>query len=302
MSRIWAAVVAIFILFPSSALAQSAQGRPVVAVYQMDDLAQSGAGDTFSTMIETAVASTGRFRVIERQRLHVAEREQQMARTGRVTTNRPGRSGGFEGADFLIYGTITSISTSDRQQLGASMLLGALTGNQSSNCTRRAATLAVDIRITDADSGEIRNVSRITETQQAAMVCNGQSQIDAPLLLRGAAEKIARALVTAIYPVQVAAVQPDGTIILNYGEGTLQTGNYLTVYSRGEQIIDPTTHQVIGNSETKLGVIRVNEVSERMSRASAVSTFAAQPPIGSVARTATEEDVQAATHAGRRRR
>jgi hypothetical protein len=58
MRRILAAIIAVFLLFPSSAPAQTPQGRPVVAVYQMDDLAQSGASDTFSTMIETAIAST----------------------------------------------------------------------------------------------------------------------------------------------------------------------------------------------------------------------------------------------------
>nr|MDQ4087183.1 hypothetical protein [Pseudomonadota bacterium] len=45
------------------------ENRPSVGIFQMDDLANTGASATFSTMIETAVASTGRFRVIERERL-----------------------------------------------------------------------------------------------------------------------------------------------------------------------------------------------------------------------------------------
>ena len=279
---------------PAAAPAPAA--RPSVAIFQMEDLANTSQAATFSTMIETAIASTGRFRVIERERLGRLLAEQGRARAGIVTSRNRGRVGGFEGVDFLIYGSITSVSVNARTDIGSSIVGGLLSGLQGRNgnvhCANQAATLAIDIRITDADSGEIRNVSRISETQRVAMVCNGQSQIDVPLLLRGAAERIAGALVTAIYPIQIAAVQGDGTFILNYGDGTLAAGAILALYSRGQPIRDPTTGQIIGNDETKLGLIRVNEVSGRMSRASAVSIFAVPPPVGTVARAASEEEVR----------
>ena len=101
-------VAVILLLFSSEALAQ--KGKPVVAIYEMTDLAKTGMSDTFSTMISTAITTTQKFRVIER-RFAVLDREQANARGGRVTTNQPGKTGGFEGADFLIYGSITTVSS-----------------------------------------------------------------------------------------------------------------------------------------------------------------------------------------------
>jgi curli biogenesis system outer membrane secretion channel CsgG len=300
-------LTAVFILLAlgmSPAAAQSAP--PSVGIFQMEDLARTGSPETFSTMIETAIASTGRFRVIERERLGRLLQEQGRARSGVVTSRNRGRIGGFEGVDYLIYGTITSVSAQNRTNIGTSLLGGLLSGVRGSSgnthCANQEATLAVDIRITDADSGEIRRVTRITETQRAAAVCSGQVEINVPVLQRAAAERIAAALVTAIYPIQIASIQPDGTLILNYGDGTIQPGAIFTVYSNGQPIRDPTTGQIIGNDETRLGHIRVSEVSERMSRAVAVTAFATPPQVGAVLRPATQEDISALSRSQRRGR
>jgi curli biogenesis system outer membrane secretion channel CsgG len=83
----------------------------------VEDLANTGQAATFSTMIETAIASTNHFRVVERERLGRLLGEQGRARAGIVTSrNVPhARVGGFEGVDYLIYGTITSIQVSGRE-------------------------------------------------------------------------------------------------------------------------------------------------------------------------------------------
>jgi curli biogenesis system outer membrane secretion channel CsgG len=298
MRRHLTLLLAAMLLMPAPCLAQA--NRPSVGIFQMEDLANTNAAATFSTMIETAIASTNRFRVIERERLGRLLGEQGRARAGVVTSRNPGRIGGFEGVDYLIYGTITSVQATSREGVGEAVVGGLLSGLQGRNgnthCSNQAATLAVDIRITDSSTGEIRNASRISETQRVAMVCGGQSNIDVPLLLRAAAERIAGTLVTAIYPIQIAAMQPDGTIILNYGDGTIQTGAILAVYARGQTIRDPTTGQVIGNDETKLGLIRVNDVTGHMSRAMAVAPFAVPPQVGAIVRPASAEDVRAASH------
>jgi curli biogenesis system outer membrane secretion channel CsgG len=297
-------IIFLLLALAISTSANAQQNRPSVGVFQMEDLANTGQAATFSTMIETSIASTNRFRVIERERLGRLLGEQGRARAGVVTSRNRGRVGGFEGVDYLIYGTITSIQASAREGFGEAIVGGLISGLQGRNgnthCSNQAATLAIDIRITDSSTGEIRNASRISETQRVAMVCNGQSNIDVPLLLRAAAERIAGTLVTAIYPIQIAAMQPDGTFILNYGDGTIQPGAILAVYSRGQPIRDPTTGQVIGNDETKLGLIRVNDVTGRMSRAMAVAPFMVAPQVGAIVRPASAEDVRAASHPPRR--
>jgi curli biogenesis system outer membrane secretion channel CsgG len=280
------------VIVPSHAIAQDK--KPVVAIYKMDDLTNSGQSDTFSTMIETAIASTSKFRVVERERLNKLLNEQGKAKGGLITTNRPGKVGGFEGADYLIYGTITAISSTKKKDLGSELLSGVFSGNRGGqSCNKAVVTMEADIKISDASSGEVRYVRRISEQQTTASVCGGEdASIDVGALMRAAADKIASGLVTTIYPIQVAAVQADGVIVLNYGEGTVRPEDYMTVFLKGEPIRDPATGEVIANNETKLGVIRVTDVTGRISKAQPASSFTSAIPIGAIVREATPDELK----------
>jgi len=294
MKRLIAFVLLFLCTIPAAASAQP-RGKPIVAIYAMDDVAGSGQAQAFSTMIETAISSTSKFRVIERSRLNTLVREQAGAKAGLLTTNKPGRMGGFEGADYLIYGSITTVSVSNKTDIGASLLGGLISGSRNSNvtCGNTIVTLGVDIKISDASSGEVKYVTRINESRKSAAVCGGTGQVDVAALLRSAAEKVASGLVTAIYPIQVAAVQADGTIVLNYGDGTVQAGQIYAIYTKGRSIIDPATGEAIGNDEQRVGFIRVTDVNGRISRAVAHVPFAAAPMVGSIARLANPADLQA---------
>ena len=288
-------------MFTLHGQAGAQKAKPVVAIYKIDDPAQSGQAATFSAMIETAIESTSKFRVIEREHLGKLMNEQAGARSGLLTTNTPGRSGGFEGADFLIYGSITSLQAVARRDIGSSLVAGFLSGNRRApQCANTYATLGVDIKITDASSGEVRYVTHIDDTQKSAASCNGSAQVDQASLLRSAAEKVATGLVTSIYPIQVAAVQADGEYVLNYGAGSITPGAVMAVYQRGAAIRDPATGEVLSTDETKLGLLRVTEVGPRVSKAVPGSGFAAAAPVGSVVTLASAPDVQALSHPPRR--
>lgn len=294
--KYWVALIAA--LFAAPAVAQ--KGKPVVAVYEIEDLTDGNNSDRLQTMIESAIAETGKFRVMERQRMKALMGEQVRAKGGMVTTNQPGKIGGFEGADFLIYGTITSVSARSASDIGSNLVSGLL-GNKNANCTNRFATLALDVKITDADSGEIRYVKRLNETVKSATSCSGSASVDVPQLLRSAANKVATGLVTTLYPIQIASVQGDGSFILNYGEGAVEPGAIMAVYSKGESIRDPSTGEVIGNNETRLGYVRISEVMGRLSKATAASVFAQPVAIGSVVRVASAEEVKQLAKAAKRK-
>lgn len=265
----------------------SAQGRPVVAVYEMHDQSNSGYADTLSTMVQTAISDTNKFRVMERN-FGTLAREQESGNRGLVTTNTPGRRGGFEGVDYLIYGTISNISTRQANDLGGTigiaLLSGALGVQSTANCTRVLATIAVDIRIVDQRTGEVRYTDSLNEVGRSGSSCASGEGIDVSTLLRAVANKIASGLVMEIFPIQVAAVQPDGTIILNYGEGTLTPGATLTLFTHGESIRDPATGELLTDDGTALGQVRVTEVTPRFSRAVPVAPLTATPEVGTVAR------------------
>ncbi len=303
--RILASIILCGLAALSSAAAAQ-ESRPTVGVYRMDDVAQSGRGEALSAMIESAIVSTNKFRVIEREQMSRINVEDARVRGGQVTSNSGRRRAqAVEGVDYLIYGTITALSGEARSDIGSSLLAGVLSGssNRNTNCGRMRVTLALDIRIVDFDSGEIKYVDRINETGQSGAQCGGTAQFDPTPLFRTAADRIAGGLVTTIYPIQVAAVTGDGTFVLNYGEGTLTLRQMMTIFQRGEPILDPATGEVIDNNETPLGLICVSEVLPRSARATALTTFATQPPVGSHLRPSSDTDRQRFTQgSGNRRR
>lgn len=307
MFRNFSRIICAVIFLSTSSYGYAQKPKPVVAVSRVDDIAKTGQADAFQQMIETAVASTGKFRVIERRNGGMLA-EQQGSKAGLYTTNKPGKIGGFEGADFLIEVSITTGQAAQKSNLGASIgrsLLGnMLSGGRSAQaCSNAIATLGIDVRITEADTGHIRYATRITEQQQAAASCGeSKAQVDLSSLLRSAADKTASGLLTSMYPIMIAAVQGDGAMVLNYGESAVQVGSIMAVHSKGAEIRDPDTGEVIGNDERTLGLIRITEVQPRMSRAVPESVFTTLPPVGSVVRAATSNEITSLTpQKGRRR-
>lgn len=284
---------------PLTAQAQST--KPIVAIYKMDDVANTGQADTFSRMLETAITNTSKFRVIERERLDKLLGEQARAKGGLVTTNKPGRIGGFEGVDYLIYGSITTLSLAKKNDFGATLLANFANSNANASCANVIVTLGIDIKITDADTGEVKYVTRVDEKQKGVAVCDGSAPIDSAALMRAAADKVATGLVTTIYPIQIAAVQPDGTVILNYGEGSVLPGTIMSVFSKGQAIIDPATGEKIGDNETQLGFLQVTAVTGRISKAVVYGPFPSAPPVGSIVRPATPVELDALKRKGKRK-
>lgn len=299
--------------------------KAVVSVEQIEDLASTGQALVLRQMIETAVSNSGKFRLMDTSEngMRVLLKEQADAKSGLRTTNTPGRTGGFEGIDYKIYGTITSAGASAKRNVGAStgMLAGgvfarSLLGNNAlgnaagvalianSDCRSAAANIAVDIKIVDQNTSEIRYTKHVTQTQQSGTTCgSGNPQLDLAALLRTAAQRAAGGLINASYPMKIVTMQEDGQAVLNYGEGIVFPGDLLAVYQQGRAIVDPDTGATLGNSESMLGLVRVSEVLPKMSKAQLVTSFTSPPPAGSVTREATpaQEQMLAKSAAGRRK-
>lgn len=283
------------LLASSSAFAQT-KGQPIVAVAQIEDNAGSGQSKTLTQMMLTAIAATQKFRVIERGQTDVLVQEQQRARSGMVTSRNGGKIGSFQGADYLIYGTITTLSVTKKSDLGASLGMALLSkeNQQAPSCYGGEVTLSLDIRITDGESGQIRYVKRIDEKKKAGTICGeGVPQVNATELFRSAADKVATGLVTTVYPIKVANAQGDGTLMLNYGEGTVKVGDFLTIFRAGEAVIDPDTGRAIGSSEQRIGIAQVTDVQSSFSKAKGVAGFETPAQARDIARLSSNDDLAA---------
>ena len=284
-------------LLPSGAMAQVAprtQGRAVVAVQVFEDQANSGQATAFREMVETAITQANRFTLITRNTVAV-DRERRGQRTGRLTNRAGGAT--TEGAQYIVTGTITTASVENRQDLlgtiGRRMGERAMTGANSgatADCRRVRVNLSIDVRIQDVRTGENRAAQSIDERMDSATECAGQaSGINLGGLLRNASRRVSNLLVTTIYPMQIAAVQPDGTIILNYGDPFLTTGMVLNLYGPATQVPNPSTGEMMTIDGQVLGQIRVIEATQTYARAQPVRRMATPPPVGAVARQASSQ-------------
>ena len=313
MRRILVALLAAWLCAPAIAAAQAGGPvrKPVVSIDDIQDLAHTGQADVLRQMIETTVINTGKFRIMERnaQGMSVLLGEQQKAKAGLVTSNTPGKIGGFEGVDFEVYGTITTAAASTSHDTGASIMMGAAGGmlqqmgggmfgalggavRDNSSCGSTSASLAIDIRITDASTGEVKYAKTITQTDNGGTTCGGQAQVDVSGLMRTASQRISMGLVTIMYPVKVVDVDDDGKILLNYGEGLLSPGDVYALFQQGKELIDPDTGAVLGKKEALLGLVQVSEVTPKYSKSTPLTTFASPPPPGTIAREATPEQMR----------
>lgn len=273
------------------AVPQAQVRKPIVGVKEMKDLANTGQSEAFSTMILTAITNGNRFRVIERQLGNLAD-ERALQKSGTVTSRNPGQRALAEGVDFLIYGTITQGQTKAKTDVGSTLgmaVLGGFLGARNTpTCAIAVASLEIDIRIVDTGTGQVRWADTIRHDQRSGSTCGPNGTIDYMALFRTAAQKISSGLTLALYPMKVAGVQPDGLVLLNYGEDTLKVGDTLKIFSDTGgacAAVDPDSGECLSKGEgTEIGMVQVTEVMPRFSRAAMITQFAAAPATGSVAR------------------
>lgn len=288
------------VLFMVTVPAQ-AQDLPIIAVARMQDPNASRQAANLAVMLETAFVNTGNFRVFERDFAEL-NLEQDLANNGTITSNRSGQRGGFEGADFLIYGVITTWQVEQRGD-GATSFLRDLVRDpnaRESDCRNMRVRMAVDLRITDTSSGEIRFTESLDGEAESGTVCTSQAQVDYAGLFRSAAQQLANELSVQMYPIEVAAVQSDGRMVLTYGEGIVNVGDYLMVYQRGPEVF-AANGRSLGHEEYELGAIRIESVQEGSSRALPVGTFTTPAQAGAIARIPSEEQLSTIRRADRNR-
>ena len=235
----------------------SAQSKkPVIGIGEMRS-SVGGDVDTFRAMLETALANTNKFELIERSRIGDLISEQALSAGG--ITQGSGQIGGISGVDYLIYGSITKLGVETNEfNLG---------DYQSASAD---GVMSVDLRVVDVTTGSIRISETVEVESSVASAINidgrsmGGDEAD-PLssVQRVAAIEIAGKISLNIFPIKVINVKDD-TVYLNYGSSILNKcswGNpescYLKIVELGEGFVDPDTGEVLGAEEEYVGAVEV---------------------------------------------
>ncbi|MDR2013480.1 MAG: CsgG/HfaB family protein [Rhodanobacter sp.] len=132
----------------------SAAGGPAIGVAEFKNETSAGwwrgdVGWELSGMLSNELSSSG-FRIVERSKLEKVLAEQDLASSGRVRKGTGARTGQLTGADYLVFGTVTSYQENASSTGGGIAIRGIALGGKKSE-----AYIAVDIRVVNATTGEV---------------------------------------------------------------------------------------------------------------------------------------------------
>jgi curli biogenesis system outer membrane secretion channel CsgG len=229
------------------AKAAGAEARRRIAVAAFDDGAGGrGAGAALRDKIVANLVQARRFAVVDRSKDDEYNSEMALLQGGDAPLTERVRVGQVLGADYVVVGKIrvTAPTRSERQI--------PLTGEEVVSTTPGS---------TDVDFQIIEIATRQVSWAGSAHG-SGLAQL---------AGEVVDDIVGAIYPMRLIRFDDPSALILNQGGGTLRPAQRFRAFLLGEALVDPYTHESLGQDERQVGVVEVTRVDTKVSYARLVS-------------------------------
>lgn len=260
-------------------------GAPTTLAAQPPDAVPSPAafGAGMTEMLTTALVKVDRFVVLERKDLSAIRSEQALGTDSIANAEFAAKAGKLLGAQAMVRAVVTEYGT----RSSASGLNSRYVRGMDLTHTSQSARVVVDIRIFDAETGQIMASERAegssTSNGLGVQVARREGNLgtstfgETPLgrAARDAIEKSVAFIVEKLDSVpwkgRIAEIDagPDGAptaLYVNAGSRMgLKRGDVLEVYSLGRPIVDPDSGAVIGQTGGIIGRCRLQEVSPDMS-------------------------------------
>jgi curli biogenesis system outer membrane secretion channel CsgG len=237
--------------------------------------------DRLTEMVITELMKTNRFIVVERGSLNEVLSEQDLGASGRVRQETAAKIGEVLGAQVLLKGAITEFIEKESGGAGGIMISGIGIGG-----TTNTGHVAMDLRLIDATTGQIlqseRAEGKISSTGIGGIAFFSGVAFGGTAYKKTALGKATRAAVSDAVmfvinkmddqPWQGMIVKADGSqIYINAGYNmNIRMDSVFTVYSKGEELIDPASGLSLGSALSRSGTVRVNQISDKFSIAGAI--------------------------------
>jgi curli biogenesis system outer membrane secretion channel CsgG len=222
----------------------------------------------FVDMLTTALVKTRKFKVIERDRMAEILKEQGLSLGGVANGGFEGDGLNLAGVDFIVTGAITEYGETSK-----SMKVKGFSSDKT------IASMAVDIRVLKVADGSIGFAESVRAEAQGGNSLNvngfasgGDNSSSALLgqVMRDTSINVTNVIVSNIYPIKIVAITKKGDIMLNYGNGLLQKGDHLNIFSLGETFVDPDTGEELGSEEELVGEVAVFSAQAKFSKAKVI--------------------------------
>ena len=240
---------------------------------------QVNIGDGMSDQLADALMQSGQFVVLERQALGEVFKEQDLAQTGRMAKSKSARTGKATSAQILIRGTVTEFEEkSGGSGTGVKLPFGVSIGG-----SRGESHVGVIIRLIDTTTAEVLYSQRVEGKAKSGGfklgvdvggVGFGTNNFKKTPL--GKAMQIAIDNAVAFIADKLKDIPYQGRVIkvkgsevyLSAGERTgAAVGDTFTVYSVGEELMDPDTGELLGSEEEEIGKVKISSLKEKYSKA-----------------------------------
>ena len=233
-------------------------------------------GNNLSIMLESALFDTGRFVLVEREKLGDVVLEQDLVTAGRAAKSKQSaKTGELRSARYLATGAVTEVEDAQAGAEGGIRIKGFRIGGG-----RGRAHIAVIVKLVDTTTGEIVAKERVVGQAGGAKLSVGLDVAGVSTDVGGfaktplgeaaqdciaqAAAFIAKKMETFPFEGSVVSVAKNGQVIINRGaQFGVDVGQVLTMTEAGEMLKDPDTGEILeqeaGNVVGNLKVVKVSE-------------------------------------------
>lgn len=141
-----------------------AQSKPTISVPEFKNETgwwwwRSGTASELSDALSNELNATGKFSVVERQKLGSVLSEQELAEAGLVRPGTGAKKGQLTGSKYIVLGKVTSYEegVSDESSGGniSGINIGGIRVGGGGNQKKQQAYIAIDLRVVDSTTGEV---------------------------------------------------------------------------------------------------------------------------------------------------
>jgi len=252
--------------------------KKIVAVSRFDNktaYSQAAIGDGMADQLSDALMQSGQFVVVDRQTIKDVMTEQDFANSGRVQKAQSAQTGKIVSAQILVKGTITEFENNSSGSANGIGFGGFKIGDAHSE-----AHVGLIIQLIDTTTGEILASQRVEGKASAGGLSFGANVSGASfgsagfdktpmgkavqMAIDDAVSQITGKLKDVPFSAHVVKVNDDNNLIVSGGAKTgIALGDTFTLYSVGENLVDPDTGEQLGSELTKKGSVTVTKVEEK---------------------------------------
>jgi hypothetical protein len=237
--------------------------KPVVAVlpFEFSSAVRSAKNLKLADMVTTSLFKTGRFELVEREKLQSILDEQQLGKSGLVDdASKAAEVGKLAGAEAVVFGALSSATQQTIDKFAYDVI---------------RTEVRIDARAVDTTTGRVTFSESATGTAEAKVVraadgtlISGLKNADDEFVKAAAqATDALGARISKLYPLMGYVVSVTGDEVLTDlgSEKGVAVGDELVAFRPGERVVHPVTKQLIGREKKLLDVLTVRSVDFRSS-------------------------------------